>query len=97
MIESLILGTPVVTTNSSKGIWEIFSAVDKYNKNLNGIFESECGNISSNLAYTDKSKESDDVENLKSAIDKVWDKKQEPEFKFKNMVSGDTIIKQLIE
>lgn len=96
MIESLILGTPVVTTNSSKGVWEIFSTVDKYDENLSGVFASECGYISSNLAFRDKAKEDLDVVNLKSAIDKSWNKSQISEFEFRNMIMGDTIIKQLI-
>lgn len=96
IIESLILGTPVVSTNSSKGIWEIFSAVEKYDACLNNVFENECGYISSNLAYKEKFKEDIDIENLKSAIDLVWKRTGTPVFKFKELVLGDTIINQLI-
>ena len=97
MIESLILGTPVVTTNSSKGIWEIFSATENYDSKLSNIFENECGCISSNLAYFDKSNEKIDNDNLKSAVDRIWNRKSTPIFKFKEMVLGDAIIKQLIQ
>lgn len=96
MIESLILGTPVVATNSSKGIWEIFSASDQYNDNLNAIFENECGLISTNIAYEDIKKLSIDIDNLKIAINKIWNFSKVSDFKFKKKVLGDTIIHQLI-
>lgn len=96
MIESLILGTQVITTNSSKGIWEIFSAIDKYDFNLSNVFCNECGYITSNLAYSDQTKQEVDIENLKSAIQNVWRNESNPEFKFKKRILGDTIIKQLI-
>lgn len=97
IIESLILGTPIVATNSSKGIWEIFSVVNQYNENLSGVFECECGFISSNLAYRSKNMDKIDIENLKLAIENVWNKDKVLDFKFKNMVSDNIIIKQLIK
>ena len=95
MIESLILGIPVVTTNSSKGIWEIFTASDQYDGQLDSVFENECGYISSNLAFSDKSKEDLDIANLMTSIDKVWHKNTVSVFNFKDKVLGDNIIKQL--
>lgn len=49
VIESIFLKTPVVTTNSSMGIWEIFDCDDKYDIKLDDIFIARNGIITSNL------------------------------------------------
>lgn len=96
MIEALSLGVPVVTTNSSKGIWEIFSASDKYDKNLVGLFESYCGIISSNISFRNPQKYQTDIENLASAIGKVFQIGKIKFFLFANSVNGETIVNQLL-
>lgn len=96
MIEALSLGVPVVTTNSSKGIWEIFSASDKYDKNLVGLFESDCGIISSNISFRNPQKYQTDIENLASAIGKVFQIGKIEFFLFANSVKGETIVNQLL-
>lgn len=96
MIEALSLGVPVVTTNSSKGIWEIFSASDKYDKNLVGLFESYCGIISSNISFRNPQKYQTDIENLASAIGKVFQIGKIEFFLFANSVNGETIVNQLL-
>ena len=37
LIESLFLNTPVISTNSSEGVWEILNCVEKYNPRLKGV------------------------------------------------------------
>lgn len=96
MIEALSLGVPVVTTNSSKGIWEIFSTSDKYDKNLVGLFESDCGIISSNISFRNPQKYQTDIENLASAIGKVFQIGKIEYFLFANSVNGETIVNQLL-
>lgn len=68
MIESLVLGKPVVSTNSSMGVWEIFSAVKMYDPNLKNVFENECGVITSNQGKTSLTIHQSDVENLSKGI-----------------------------
>lgn len=96
MIEALSLGVPVVTTNSSKGIWEIFSTSDKYDKNLVGLFESDCGIISSNISFRNPQKYQTDIENLASAIGKVFQIGKIEYFLFANSINGETIVNQLL-
>lgn len=48
IIEALILNKPVIATNSSMGIWEIFSCVNMYNKNLDKLFFANKGVICPN-------------------------------------------------
>lgn len=75
MIESLTLGKPVVCTNSSIGIWEIFSAYERYNPNLNDIFENECGVITSNLGKKSLAIYQSDVDNLSKGISVLANRK----------------------
>lgn len=69
MIESLALHKPVITTNSSEGIWEIMEVHDKYENNLRNLMETPSGYISSNLSYHNHKYEIFDIENLSLAID----------------------------
>ena len=96
MIEALTLGVPIVTTNSSRGIWEIFSEPQKYNAGLNGVFENECGFITSNLSSKDPTKYQADINNLSVALEKVFSKGKVKQFEFANSVKADTILKQLL-
>lgn len=49
VIESVFLKTPVVTTNSSLGLWEILDCIDVYDKNLSDIYIANNGIITPNL------------------------------------------------
>lgn len=96
MIEALTLGIPVVTTNSSKGIWEIFSASEMYNRNMEGTIENECGFISSNLSFRDSTLYNKDIDNLADAMERAFSKGKVNDFKFANAVKGETIVAQLL-
>lgn len=48
LIESLILNTPIITTNSSLGVWEILSCDNMYQKELARLFIANKGIITTN-------------------------------------------------
>lgn len=48
IIEALSLGTPVVTTNSSIGVWEIMGCEEHYQRDLSSLFFTDCGVITPN-------------------------------------------------
>ena len=95
MIESLILGTPVVTTNSSKGIWEIFSCSNEYQKELDTNYVTDCGIITPNLSYQDSAKKDYDIQKLADAISVVWHFSKVNSFKFEEKVSAKYIYNQI--
>ena len=66
LIESLIVGKPVVATNSSRGIWEILSWDDKYDPQLREIVHTKDGIITPN---TDD--ESLNIGQLALALDEI--------------------------
>jgi len=70
LIESLILNVPVITTNSSLGVWEAMSVEDKYDKNLDTNFNTPSGIITSNLADYNHASEAEDqdIENMCNAL-----------------------------
>jgi len=96
-IESLILGTPVVSTNSSQGVWEIFSCNDKYDKELGGYFVADNGIITSNLSFADSTKYDVDIQNLANAIEYIIDDKLiKKDFLFKeNILAKNVVAKYL--
>ena len=96
MIESLILGRPVVTTNSSKGIWEIFSCVVEYDSELPGMHINECGAITSNLSHKDKSAYNRDIDNLSKGISTVMIATTLQDFKFEEKVKAENIVNQFL-
>lgn len=49
LIESLFLGKKVISTNSSKGVWEILQCYEDYNPELRTIYETDLGYITPNL------------------------------------------------
>lgn len=55
LIESLSLNRKVVTTNSSKGVWEIMQCYESYQETLSIPFETELGIITSNDDMNDES------------------------------------------
>lgn len=55
LIESLTLNTPVITTNSSKGVWEINNNIINYQRNLDDLFVCDKGIIIPNpIQYNDE-------------------------------------------
>lgn len=54
IIESLSLGTKVVATNSSMGVWEIMQCDDCYDSALNHVFETCFGYITPNKLNDEK-------------------------------------------
>lgn len=94
MIESLILGTPVVTTNSSKGIWEIFSCVDDYRKDLDSNYICDCGIITPNRSFTNKQFYESDIQFMADAISTIGNIGRCSAFKFEHKVSAEYISNQ---
>lgn len=96
LIEALLLGKRIVTTNSSEGIWEILSCHEDYNPDLNGIYQCNDGFISSNLASKDKSKNSTDIDNLSKALVMCMNTDTPVEFFFKYSIQANQIVEQLL-
>lgn len=94
MIESLILGTPVITTNSSKGIWEIFSCTNRYQRELRDNFRNECGYITPNLSFKDPAQHDYDIDHLADAISSIWKSDKVEAFPFERKVSAEYIFNQ---
>lgn len=66
IIEALSLKIPVVSTNSSLGVWEIMGCEDQYQKGLSSLFFTDCGVITPNT-----SDENYNVEKLSEGISEV--------------------------
>ncbi len=96
MIESLYLGKPVISTNSSGGVWEILSCYDAFQPNIEDIYISEDGIITSNLAATNKLKYNIDIRNLAKAIHSVY-KMKPVTFKFKEQIDSNIIIHKFLQ
>lgn len=76
IIESLILNIPVITTNSSMGIWDIMDCTESYDKNLLGTFIASKGIITSNLCKENcfiKSELNIDEMNLVDSMSALYD------------------------
>ena len=71
LIESLLLDTPVITTNSSEGVWEILSCANDYQPQLKGMYVAGKGIITSNLSSIDRSEYNSDVQDLSNAIEQI--------------------------
>lgn len=97
MIESLLLGKPIVTTNSSEGIWEIMSCHENYIKELKSNMVCSDGIISSNLACDNSSFESFDIDNLGTAIQKIYSEEFIPKFQFRLLINKENILKELVD
>ena len=96
IIESLALGIPVVSTNSSRGVWEILAVEDSYNQSMKEVFETKYGIITSNNAAKDKTKEDADIENLVKGYQMIDNYKQIPKLEFLAKVDGRTITDQYL-
>jgi glycosyltransferase involved in cell wall biosynthesis len=98
IIESLILGTPIVSTNSSIGIWEILSCADHYTSSLNSIKVTNNGVITSNLSFTNKSKYMSDCESLANGIEYILTNNlRYNNFKFQSNVEKDNIVRSYVD
>jgi glycosyltransferase involved in cell wall biosynthesis len=93
IIESLLLHIPVITTNSSEGVWEILSSHNEYNKKLDDLFITNEGIITSNLAFIDKKMNELDIVNIAKAINYFKKNRIKIEkFKFKENVLGENVV-----
>ena len=97
LIESLVLGVPVVTTNSSLGNWEILSCSDDYSVSLKDNYYAVDGIITSNLSRTDPSNYEYDVKNLALAINHLLAKPYDVTFSFLKQVSASEIVSQYLK
>lgn len=98
IIEALSIGVPVISTNSSKGIWEIFSVLDKYDEKLSKIFKTKCGyitpNISKQVDFERSDLNSDEV-CLADAITSMVNYPIHVEFDFKEQCEQSYILKKI--
>ena len=69
---------------------------NKYDKELIGLFENECGVISSNNSFRNPKMYESDIENLSLAIGLAFQKGRVDNFLFANSVDGKTIVNQLL-
>lgn len=104
LIESLILNTPVVTTNSSSGIWEILSCQKNYDSNLSNYYIASKGLITQNtnkLNINNNNINSDEtvLSNALSLLlhnEKLYNKMKNEKFKFSEYISGNKVITKFI-
>lgn len=94
IIESLSLGTKVVATNSSMGVWEIMQCDDKFDACLNNLYETKFGYIVPNKL----DEEEFTIDFLAKAINKCIEKKIEITDKFdKKRFSEEQIVPYYIK
>ena len=96
IIESLSLQIPVVATNSSQGVWEIFSNHKNFNPDLDSIIICEDGIITSNLSYKNSDKYDLDISNLAKGIEYVLYNKLSVPFSFSNKIKEENVIKSYL-
>lgn len=88
LIESLLVGTPVITSNSSFGVWEILNCAESYNKDLRGVFEAKDGLITSNVDDEDVN-----VKTLTQALNYYNDYGlATPPFNFKSKITPEGVV-----
>ena len=61
LCEAGVLNIPVITTNSSAGVWEILDCLENYDENLTGIYWAKKGGIVQNLSSTKIVQESEEL------------------------------------
>lgn len=95
IIEALSLGIPVISTNSSAGVWEIFDCIDRYDKDLNEVKVFSEGIITPNkIAFTDSNildTTSDDIL-FANAMSYLLFNPLFPSFRFEKKCDKDAII-----
>ncbi len=92
IIEALVLGVPVVSTNSTYGLWEIFCCTDKYDKKLRLNLVTSDGIITPN---TGDDKYDDTM--LARAIAEFATQNIPVTFAFKDKVTPESIVKQYLD
>jgi glycosyltransferase involved in cell wall biosynthesis len=93
LIESLFLKVPVISTNSSMGIWEIFSCNDMYDKNLseNRILSNAI--ITPNLSHNNiKYEIIDSIQLQKALIYRFENDMKVENFKFLDNVKAENVV-----
>ena len=88
LIESLILGKPVVTTNSSRGVWEILSCDDQYDTDM-----KERKLFADGIITPNTNDEALNVEQLSLALNEIITEcYKDVNAAFLQKVSGDYIV-----
>lgn len=90
-IESMLVGTPIVSTNSSYGVWEALSATDNYIEDFRDIFVSLNGIVTSNCED-----ENINIANLVRAFDLMETHRFNAEFEFEKKIRPEDVVKQYI-
>ena len=92
LIESLILGKPVVTTNSSRGVWEILSCDENYDAQLRDIMYASDGIITPNTEDEELN-----INQLAIALNEiVGDKYRKISPAFVEKVKGENIVDKFL-
>lgn len=92
LIESLALDTPVISTNSSQGVWEILRCEEYYEKDLSSLKYTSDGIITPNTGND----EFDD--NFLAQAIKNYDKHQfAVPFEFRRKVSPESVVNQYLD
>lgn len=94
IIESISLGTPVVATNSSVGVWEIMQCKDYYSKELTSLYRTEFGIITPNSINDEELNVNKLSEGIKEALEYDYGKIHTFD---KERFLGDKIVKKLLE
>ncbi len=98
IIESLILHRPVIATNSSAGVWEIFSEFSNYNPLLSSNFECEDGIITPNketVCNMERLEPTKDDNFLSLAMLRVCNHNFSPSFHFISNLNGDNVLTRI--
>jgi glycosyltransferase involved in cell wall biosynthesis len=96
IIEAMALGVPVVSTNSSLGIWEILMADASYDKQLSSVVETKYGIITSNLSIGNKDEEENDTHYLAVGLEKTLGIAHFTNAEFLPKVDGNSITQQYL-
>lgn len=91
IIESLILGTPIISTNSSEGVWEILSCDRQFDKDLNSKFITANGIITTNHSDLNV-----DIKEFKEALEYVLSREFHNEFAFASKVLPNSVVKKYL-
>lgn len=98
IIEALSIGVPVISTNSSKGIWEIFSVLDKYQNKITTNFVCSDGYITPNTTlFTDLERKvlNNDETCLADAIISAEQNQIKPVFLFREKCMESSVLKKI--
>lgn len=97
LIESLFLNIPIVSTNSSSGVWEILDSFDSYHRELEGVVLAEKGLIVQNKKDDAFGNNKYLTEALKIALDEnQYEKFKKSNFNFHSKLNERSIVKSLL-